>query len=110
MNEVNTLTENMEGKMDDVNVKIAELEARGKSNSHRLDSVEARQAEISELVTAMSVVKNEQLHIKSDVVEIKEDVKALTDKSGKRWDSIVDKLIWLIVSGVAGFLAAQFIK
>lgn len=96
--------------MDDVNVKIAELEARGKSNSHRLDKVEARQAEISELVTAMSVVKNEQSHIKSDVVEIKEDVKKLTAKPGKRWDGIVDKLIWLIISGAAGYLAAQLIK
>lgn len=96
--------------MDDINVKIAELEAREKSNTHRLDSVEARQAEISELVTAMSVVKNEQLHIKSDVVEIKEDVKKLTDKPGKRWDSIVDKLIWLGISGAAGYLAAQLIK
>lgn len=90
--------------------KFAELEARAKSNSRRLDKVEARQDEFSDLVTAMTVVKNEQVHIKSDVVEIKENVKTLTDKSGKRWDSIVDKLIWLIVSGVAGFLAAQFIK
>lgn len=96
--------------MADVNVKIAELEAREKSNTHRLDNVEARQAEISELVTAMSVVKNEQLHIKSDVVEIKEDVKKLTDKPGKRWDSIVDKLIWLVISGAAGYLAAQILN
>lgn len=90
--------------------KFAELEARAKSNSHRLDKVEARQDEFSDLVTAMTVVKNEQVHIKSDVTEIKENVKTLTDKSGKRWDSIVDKLIWLIVSGVAGYLAAQLIK
>lgn len=94
--------------MDDV--KLAEIEARAKSNSHRLDKVEARQDEFSDLVTAMTIVKNEQVHIKSDVVEIKEDVKTLTDKSGKRWDGIVDKLIWLIVSGVAGYLAAQIIK
>lgn len=94
--------------MDDA--KIAEIEARAKSNSHRLDKVEARQDEFSELVTAMTIVKNEQVHIKSDVVEIKENVKTLTDKSAKRWDGIVDKLIWLIVSGVAGYLAAQLIK
>lgn len=94
--------------MDDV--KLAEIEARAKSNSHRLDKVEARQDEFSDLVTAMTIVKNEQVHIKSDVVEIKEDVKTLTDKSGKRWDGIVDKLIWLLISGVAGYLAAQIIK
>lgn len=94
--------------MDDA--KIAEIEARAKSNSHRLDKVEARQDEFSELVTAMTIVKNEQVHIKSDVVEIKENVKTLTDKSGKRWDGIVDKLIWLAISGAAGYLAAQIIK
>lgn len=94
--------------MDDV--KLAEIEARAKSNSHRLDKVEARQDEFSDLVTAMTIVKNEQVHIKSDVVEIKEDVKTLTDKSGKRWDGIVDKLIWLLISGVAGYLAAQIIN
>lgn len=96
--------------MDDFSVRLAEIEARAKSNTHRLDNVEARQAEIGELVTAMSVVKNEQAHIKSDVVEIKEDVKKLTDKPGERWDDIIDKSIWLIISGAAGYLAAQIIK
>ena len=42
--------------------------------------------------------------------EIKSDVKALTERPAKRWDGIVDKLIWLAVSGAVGFLAAQIVR
>ena len=87
-------------------VKIAEIEQRCKSNTHRLDELEQRQENLDELATTMSVMANEQDHIKADVGVIKADVKKLTDKPGLLWD----KLVWLVVSGVAGYLLAQIIK
>ena len=41
--------------------------------------------------------------IKTDVEEIKTDVKAIAEKPGKRWDAIVDKLIMLLVGAVATY-------
>lgn len=87
-------------------VKIAEIEQRCKSNTHRLDELEQRQDNLAALATTMSVMANEQDHIKADVGVIKADVKKLTDKPGVLWD----KLVWLVVSGVAGYLLAQIIK
>lgn len=87
-------------------VKIAEIEQRCKSNTHRLDELEQRQDNLDTLATTMSVMANEQDHIKADVGVIKADVKKLTDKPGVLWD----KLVWLVVSGVAGYLLAQIIK
>lgn len=87
-------------------VKIAEIEQRCKSNTHRLDELEQRQENLDALATTMSVMANEQDHIKADVGVIKADVKKLTDKPGLLWD----KLVWLAVSGVAGYLLAQIIK
>lgn len=87
-------------------VKIAEIEQRCKSNTHRLDELEQRQENLDALATTMSVMANEQDHIKADVGVIKTDVKKLTDKPGVLWD----KLVWLVVSGVAGYLLAQIIK
>ena len=87
-------------------VKIAEIEQRCKSNTHRLDELEQRQENLDALATTMSVMANEQDHIKADVGVIKADVKKLTDKPGLLWD----KLVWLVVSGVAGYLLAQIIK
>lgn len=87
-------------------VKIAEIEQRCKSNTHRLEELEQRQDNLDALATTMSVMANEQDHIKADVGVIKADVKKLTDKPGVLWD----KLVWLVVSGVAGYLLAQIIK
>ena len=87
-------------------VKLAEVEQRCKSNTHRLDELEQRQDNLDALATTMSVMANEQDHIKADVGVIKADVKKLTDKPGVLWD----KLVWLVVSGVAGYLLAQIIK
>ena len=87
-------------------VKIAEIEQRCKVNTHRLDELEQRQDNLDALATTMSVMANEQDHIKADVGVIKAAVKKLTDKPGVLWD----KLVWLVVSGVAGYLLAQIIK
>ena len=94
---------------EELSVKVAEIEQRGKSNSHRLDKVEERQDNLGKLVSSVEVLATRQETVETDVKEIKSDVKALTEKPGKRWDGIVDKLIWLVISGAVGYLAAQII-
>jgi predicted nuclease with TOPRIM domain len=87
--------------------RLAKLEERAKSNSHRLDAVEKRQDSLDELVSAVATVKTEQGHIQDDVKEIKDDVKELTGKPAKRWESIVDKLILAVVAAVAAYLLGR---
>lgn len=55
----------------------------------------------------MEVLATRQETVETDVKEIKSDVKALTEKPAKRWDGIVDKLIWLMVSGAVGYLVRR---
>ncbi|WP_050617008.1 hypothetical protein [Intestinimonas massiliensis (ex Afouda et al. 2020)] len=92
---------------EELSVKLVEIEQRGKSNSHRLDKVEIRQDNLDKLVSSVEVLATRQETVETDVKEIKSDVKALTEKPAKRWDGIVDKLIWLLISGAVGYLAAQ---
>ena len=61
----------------------------------------------NKLTTAMTVFDTEQKHIKQDVSEIKTDVKSLKDKPGKRWENVVEKLIWLVVGSVIALAMAQ---
>ena len=42
--------------------------------------------------------------MENDVKEIKADVKSLTGKSGKRWDDLVDKVIWAVAAAAIAFL------
>ena len=92
--------------MEDIAVKVTEIDQRSKSNTHRLDKVEERQDNLDKLVSSVSALANEQEHIKADVTEIKTDVKSLTERPGKRWDSIVGA----IITGVVSFIVAWVLK
>ena len=87
--------------------RLTEVEARSKSNSHRLDDMEKRQDNLDKLVGTVSVLAEREKRVEDDVKEIKSDVKSLTEKPGKRWEGIVEKVIWAVVAAVVGFLLAQ---
>lgn len=87
--------------------RLTEVEARSKSNEHRLDDVEKRQDNLDELVSTVKVLAVREETVESDVKEIKNDVKNLNGKSGQRWDSLVEKVLMMIVAAVVGFILAQ---
>ncbi|KXL53512.1 hypothetical protein CLNEO_07380 [Anaerotignum neopropionicum] len=89
---------------DEISEKLVEVDARSKSNKHRLDKVEERQDNLEQLANAFSVMQKEQEYIKEDVGEIKADVKILAQKPAKRWESMVERGITVVVGAVVGYL------
>ena len=87
--------------------RLTAVEDRAKSNSHRLDKIEQKQDELGELVTSVKVLAEREENVENDVKEIKSDVKSLTGKSGKRWDSLVDKVILTVAAAIVGFILAK---
>lgn len=87
--------------------RITEVEARAKSNTKRIDELEKRQDDLDDLVTTVKVLATREENVESDVKEIKKDVKDLTGRSGKRWDDLIDKIVWAIAAAVLAFLAAK---
>lgn len=57
--------------------------------------------------TSVALIEERICQIKADTEEIKQAVQELRAKPGKRWDGIVDKLIWAVLGGVAAFLLAR---
>lgn len=86
--------------------RVTAVEKLAGSNRHRLDDIEKRQDNLDELVKSVALFAQEQEYIKEDVKEIKADVKALTDKPAKRWESLVDKLLLVAAGAFLGWLAA----
>lgn len=87
--------------------RLTEVEERSKSNSHRIDDLEKRQDNLDELVGTVKVLAVREENVETDVKEIKDDVKTLTGKSGKRWDSIIDHIIIMVVAAIVGFALAK---
>ena len=87
--------------------RLTEVEQRSKSNTKRLDEVEARQNDLDKLTTSVAKLATKQEDMDGDVKEIKADVKALNAKPGKRWESIVDKAVWAVLAAVIAFLLGR---
>lgn len=85
---------------DNMEHRVTELETR-------VNIMEDRQDNLDKLVTSVVSMTKEQEHIKADVTEIKKNVKELTAKSGRRWDDLVDKIIWAILAAVIAFFLAR---
>lgn len=92
---------------DEMIKTLTEVDARSKSNSHRLDSVEKRQGELDKIVAAVAVIGTKQDNIESDVKEIKTDVKGIMEKPGRRWESVVDKVVMTILGVVILYIMTQ---
>ncbi len=87
--------------------RLTEVEARSKSNSHRLDEVEKRQDNLDELVSTVKVLAVREENVETDVKEIKNDVKSLTGKPGQRWEKLVETVITVLVGAIIGFITAN---
>lgn len=73
----------------------------------RVDIMEEHQDNLDKLVTSVASMTKEQEYIKADVTEIKTNVKELTAKSGRRWDDLVDKIVWALLAAVIAFFLAR---
>ena len=92
----------------DIEHRLTELDGRAKSNSHRIEELEKRQDNLDDLVSTVKVLAIREETVENDVKEIKENVKMLTNKPGKMWDSMVEKIMLTIAAAVVGFVLAQF--
>ena len=84
--------------------EIALIDARGKSNTHRLDELNTRVDNIEDLTSSVKVLAAREERVEKDVKEIKSDVKELTARSGKRWESLVDKAIAVLTGAFVAWV------
>ena len=109
----------------DLAVHLQEIDSRCKSNEHRLDDYDEAikemrddQKTLIKLTNSVENIANSMLDVNKKVDVISEKQDKLNDKvtvlenrpaqeTKKRWDSISDKLLWLFIAGVAGYLLAQ---
>lgn len=88
----------------ELSVKLTETESRAKSNTHRIEKLEQRQNDLDKLATAVEVLASREQSVEADVKEIKADVKSITEKPGRRWDALIDRVLYLLVGAAVSLL------
>lgn len=95
-------------------MKISDIEHRAISNTRRIEKLELQTESIQRLATSVEIMVKEQGHqteaierIEKNVEKLDNKVEVLEKKPGKRWDSVVDKILMLLIGAVMAFLLAK---
>ena len=112
---------------DDEKVKLAELDARCKSNTHQIDKLKSDISDIRseqkaiydintniQLMTqTMGIMRIDITDVKEDIGGVKEKVNILENKPAndtyKKFDIIKDKISWILIGGVTAYLLNQIL-
>lgn len=90
--------------MDDgIQALVASIEARCKSNTHRIDDLEADNKALHQLATSVEVLATKQETIEANISEIKDDVKSLKAIPGGKWEALVKTILTALAGGLVAY-------
>lgn len=87
-----------------MSLRLAEAEQRTRANTRRIEKLEQQQENLNKLVTAVEVLAAREKGVETDVKEIKTDVKTITQKSGRRWDAMIDRVLYVLIGAALSLL------
>ena len=90
--------------MDDLAIKLQETTDRSLRNESRIEKLETDQKALSELALSVQELATNQVNMKDDLTQIKKDVRSLITLPSKRWNSVVEKAITLLVGAFVAWL------
>lgn len=102
--------------MTDIEVveKLTEVDSRAKSNTHRLDKLEAQSNAIHNLATSVSVMAEGQKHQGETIDRVASQVQNLDSKldvlekiPAQRWDTLAKASLAAVASGLVGYMLAN---
>lgn len=75
--------------------------------SQRVEAIEKRQKDMEDLISSVAVLAQRMGTVEGSVSEIRGNVRTLMDKPGKRWDSVVEKTLLVVVGAVVAWLLTR---
>lgn len=84
---------------------VTEIDQRCKSNTKRLDRLEARQDNLEKLTETVATMQAELKNVLTAVGETKDAVRELQATPGKRWEAVVAAVIAAVVGLATGMMA-----
>ena len=76
---------------EDLALKIERVDARSRSNTHRIEEIERNQSALTDLALSVKELATKQGGMEKDLTVVKSDIKTLTGKPAKRWEELVEQ-------------------
>lgn len=84
--------------MDNLEVELAHLEERAKSNTKRLDDHSSRIDNLEKTYSIMEKMEYRMGNMEGSVNEIKTELKNNKEQKGMKWDKLIDYLFYAILA------------
>lgn len=84
--------------------KLVEVEARSKSNTHRIDKLEELTNTIQKLAITMNNTVNEIKYMREDVTSLDDRLEKIENEPVKRFNKYKDVVITSILTSLVGLL------
>ena len=75
--------------------------------ARRVEDIEKRQQDMQELINSVGLLAQRMGTVEGNVSEIRGDIRSLMEKPGKRWDSVVEKTLLVVVGAVVAWILGQ---
>lgn len=93
--------------MGDIAIQLQKTEDRSLRNEGRIRKLEEEHEALHQLATAVAVLAEKMDGMNRSVDTLATKVDALESEPAQKWRFVVEKAIYFIVAGVAGFVLAQ---
>lgn len=90
---------------EQVAIKLQETTDRSLRNEGRIKKLEEENGTLHSLATSVAVMAEQMKQMNKSVTTLTSEVEEMKDKPGKRWDALIDKIMW----GIAGAILAYFL-
>ena len=93
--------------IEDIAIKLQETTDRSTRNEGRIKKLESESAVLHQLATSVAVMAEQMKTMNASVLTLTTEVEELRDKPAKRWDTLVDKIIWAVAGAVLTYIIAR---
>lgn len=93
--------------MEDLREKVAHLEEREKSNTHRIDNLENKVEDIHELASSVKLMASEMKAMREDVNSMDNRLKVVEEKPAKNWNNLIKTIVTRNSNRYSGFFVGK---
>lgn len=86
---------------------LVECEQRSKSNTKRIDRLEENYDALNKLTTSVEVMATKMDTMSQSLDQVNTRLSEQESKPGKRWEAVVEKIIFLVIGAVVAYIFAR---
>ena len=93
--------------IEKIALKLQETTDRSLRNEGRIKKLEGEHDVLQKLATSVAVMAEQIKTMNNSISALTGEVEEIKEKPGKKWDGMVDKIVWAVAAAVLGFVLAQ---